>query len=72
MLVSPFLAFWILIFLGRDELGLKGVLWFSAIWAGLLAGFMYVNIPSYWFVAVQAFLDIILIVLIVGRDVRIR
>ena len=72
MLISPFVAFWILIFLGREDLGLKGILAFVVIWAGLMAGFMYLSVPSYYFAAAQAFLDIILVLLIFGRDIRIR
>jgi len=72
LLVSPFIVFWILIYLGRDELGFKGVVACALIWIGLSAGFTYLNVPSYYFTAAQALLDAILILLIFGGDIRIR
>jgi hypothetical protein len=58
--------------MGRDELGLKGVLFCVALWIVLLVGFTILELPSYWFVAAQAIIDAILIVVICGGDIRIR
>jgi len=68
----PSAGFWILIFIGRGDLGLKAILVSVAIWAGLLYGFMSLGIRSYFFVAAQALLDIILILIIFSGDIRIR
>ena len=68
----PFLVFWILILLGRSDLGIKGVLSCIAIWVALLAGFMYFEISPYYFVVPQAVLDIVLILSIFGGDIRLR
>ena len=46
--ITPFVAFWILILVGRSELGLKGVLSCVAIWVGLFLGFMYLDLSSYF------------------------
>ena len=70
--ITPFVAFWILIVVGRGELGLKGVLSCVAIWVGLLLGFMYIDISSYFFVAAQALLDIVIVLIIFGADTRMR
>lgn len=72
VMLSPFAAFWLLVFLGRDELGFKGIIFFIALWVTLFFGFMKLDIPSYWFTAAQAFIDAILIIVIVGGDIRIR
>ncbi|MBN1787059.1 MAG: hypothetical protein JW806_01540 [Sedimentisphaerales bacterium] len=71
-MILPFLIFWVLIFLGKNELGLKGVLISIAIWGGLLLGFAMLNISPYLFVVAQVILDIILILVIFGGDIRIR
>lgn len=68
----PFLAFWVLIFLGREDLGLKKTFYFVATWIILLSGFIFLKIPPYFFVAVQAFLDCILILVVFGRNINIR
>ncbi len=71
-MLIPFLLFWLLIFLGREELGLKGGLIALAIWAGLLIGFFALSISPYIFVAAQAILDVVLILIIFGGDIKIR
>jgi len=71
-MLIPFILFWLLIFLGRDELGFTGGLTAVAIWAGLLIGFFALNISPYIFVAAQAILDVVLILAIFGGDIKIR
>jgi hypothetical protein len=72
MMVIPFAFFWALIFIGRSELGFKGVAFFIALWLCLLIGFMMLHLPSYCFVAAQALMDVVLIIIIFGGDIRIR
>jgi len=67
----PFIAFWVLIFLGRSELGFKGVTFCIVLWVGLFLGFMMLSIPSLYFIAAQSLIDAILIIVIFGRDFRI-
>ena len=71
MMAVPFAAFWVLIFIGRAELGFKGVTFCIVLWLGLLIGFMTLDLSSYWFVAAQALLDAVLIIVIFGGDIRI-
>jgi hypothetical protein len=71
-MLIPFVLFWVLIFLGRDELGLKGVLIAVGVWAALLVGFALFRASPYLFVAAQALLDVILLLVIFGGDIRIR
>ena len=68
----PFLLFWVLVILCREELGLKGVLISIAIWATLLVCFMKLDISPYIFIGAQALMDIILILILFGGDIRIR
>jgi len=69
--IIPFAAFWVLILLGRSDLGLKVVLVCIAIWAGLLYAFVSFEMLSYFCVVVQAVFDIILILIIFGGDIRL-
>jgi len=71
-MLIPFVAFWALIFIGRSELGFKGVVFCIALWIALLLGFMKLDLPSYWFAAAQALIDAVLIIVIKGGDIRIR
>ncbi len=72
MMWLPFFAFWVLVFIGRSELGFKGITFCVMLWIGLLLGFMKLSLPSYWFVAAQSLIDAILIIVIFGGDIRIR
>ena len=72
MMDIPFLVFGLLIFLGRQELGIKGIAICVAVWLGLLAGFMAAGISQFYFVAVQAILDVWLILFVFGGDLKIR
>lgn len=44
---------------------------FIALWGGLLAGFIYLDIEPYYFIAAQAFIDAILILIVFGGDILI-
>lgn len=67
----PFGVFWILLFLCRAELGVRGVFVCIAIWAGLLAGFAWSELPSYLFGIAQVALDTVLFLMYFGGDIRI-
>jgi hypothetical protein len=71
-MLIPFVLFWLLIFLGREDLGLKGGLIAVAIWAALLIGFFALGISPYFFVVAQVILDVILLLIIFGGDIKIR
>ena len=71
-MLIPFLGFWILVYIGRDELGLKGAILCIVLWIGLLVGSVSLSLPSYYFTAAQALFDAILIIVIFGGDIRIR
>jgi hypothetical protein len=58
-------------YLGREELGLRGIFISILIWAGLLLVCMYPVLPSYSFIAVQAVFDIVLLLIIYGGDINI-
>ncbi len=58
-------------YLGRDELGLRGIFISILIWAGLLLVCMHPALPAYSFIAVQAVFDIVLLLIIYGGDISI-
>lgn len=75
-LSMPFIMFWVLLVLAREELGLKGIAITVLIWTGLLLGCILLP-PAhvhagYIFAGLQALLDAILIIVIFGRDIHIR
>ena len=72
MVYVPLIAFWILIFVGRNELEWKGMFIAVAIWAALGLGFKMIGLNEYYFIVAQAIMDCILIIIIFGGDVRIR
>ena len=71
-MIIPFIAFWVLLIVCYDELGPKGALGFIALWAALLAGFYFTRISPLWFVAIQSLIDIGLILMVFGGDLKIR
>ncbi|MHC4532991.1 MAG: hypothetical protein ACYS6K_03475 [Planctomycetota bacterium] len=72
MMWLPFIGFWVLVFTGRGELGFKGITFCIVLWFCLLFGFVKLSLPPYCFVAAQALVDAILIIVIFGGDIRIR
>jgi hypothetical protein len=66
------LFFWVIIFIGREELGLKGVITCIVIWFALLFGCRMLGLSLYCFTALQLFFDIILVLIIFGGDVKFR
>jgi hypothetical protein len=63
--------FWVLMFFCRQELGIKGVVFWVAVWLGLFSLFFFSGIPAGFFVAAQALIDIGLFLFLFGGDVRI-
>ena len=72
VLLLPSVVFWVLIVLGRSEIGFKGVTLCVLLWLGFLLGFRSLAVPIYWFTAVQSVIDAVLILVIFGGDLRIR
>ena len=67
---TPFILFWVLLYLGREALGLKGIIISILIWLGLLSGLMLSGM-FYIFVSAQSLLDIVLLLIIFGGDINI-
>jgi len=71
-MIIPLLLFWILLFLGREELGFKGIIICIVVWLGLLLGAcLTAGMLPYFFIAGNALLDIVLLIIIFGGDVNI-
>jgi hypothetical protein len=64
--------FWVLLVIGREELGLKWVVVCIGIWAVLRLGCVYLGDPYYIFTVGQVLLDIVLVIVVTGGCVRIR
>ncbi|MFA6134564.1 MAG: hypothetical protein WC869_11170 [Phycisphaerae bacterium] len=71
-MLLPFLIFWIIIILGRRQLGWRGIGITIAIWVGLLVACSFSGSPAYLFVAAQAILDAVLVIVVCGDDIRIN
>jgi len=67
-----FLFFWVLVLLGRDELGYRGFVFCVVLWTVLLVACTLLGISPYVFVALQALIDVVLLLVIFGRDITIR
>jgi len=70
LLLIALAFFWVIIIIGREELGLKGVITSIAIWFALLFGCRMLGLSVYSFIALQLFFDIILVLIIFGGDVK--
>ena len=67
---KPFVVFWVLMHLGREELGLKGIIISILIWMGLLVGSSFLGLP-YLFVSAEALLDVVLLFIIFGGNMNV-
>jgi hypothetical protein len=67
--LTPFFLFWMLMYLGREKLGLKGIVISILIGLGLVACYSSLGLP-YIFVLVQALLDIVLAFIIFGENMN--
>ena len=65
-------SFWVLLFVGREELGWKGIGAFVALWGAGWLALRRVSMGPFWFMAVVAVLDVFLVLIIFKGDVRIR
>ncbi len=70
-MIIPFALFWVLLYIGREELGCKGIAVSLATWLGLLVGCGLLGFHGHVFTAMQALLDIVLLLIIFGGDINI-
>jgi len=71
MLIPPALFFALLLF-GREDLGVKGILIAMGVWLGLLVLFGALRLSPHFFIIAEGMLDIVLILIIFGGDIRLR
>lgn len=71
LLDIPFFAFWILLFLGREKLGLRGITIAVGVWGAVRLIFALTGIPPSLFGTAQAVIDIVLVLIVFGGDVKI-
>jgi hypothetical protein len=64
--------FVVLLVVGREELGLKGVGLCLLIVAGMIGCCSYCRVSSYLLITLMALMDIVLLLVIFGSDIRIR
>ena len=68
-IIIPFALFWGLLYLGREELGFKGIVTSIVVWIVLLIVFSNAGVSPYYFIAANSLLDIVLIIIIFGGDI---
>ena len=68
----PLISCVVLMWLGWDELGVKGILPCLLICTGLLFGCAFLRIPLYVCIALLSFLDVVLLLIIFGHDIQIK
>ena len=64
--------FFILLVVGREALGWKGIVICIALWAAILSVFVIFHFPPGIFWAIEALFNIILILYIFGGDINLR
>ena len=64
MVLMPIILFWTIILLGGGILGWRGILIFVLIWLASLICFVLFHVSPYYFVAFQALLDAVLIIVL--------
>jgi len=69
--LTPFFVFWVLMYLGREELGLKGTIVSILLWLGIQLGYLSFE-PTYVFILAQSLLDIVLAFIIFGGSINRR
>lgn len=69
--LTPFFVFWVLMYLGHEELGLKGIIVSILIWLGILLGYSSFG-PTYVFIIAQSLLDIVLAFIMFGGSINSR
>jgi len=67
----PFFAFWVLLILGRNELGVKGIAIFVAVWAAAYVVFVLLGLQPALYVTALAIIDIVLVLVVFKGDVRL-
>ncbi len=74
MMLLPRIAFVVLILIGiwQGELSIKRALVFVGIWVLAVVGFALLGLSGFLLVPVEVVLDITLILMIFGGDIRIR
>ncbi len=72
MALFPLIVFWLLIYVGRNDLKPKSIRIFVIIWFVSLGIIAVTGVHPGYFTAIQALLDAILIIAIFGGDIQIR
>jgi hypothetical protein len=72
LLSIPLIALWVLLFLGRDKLGLKGIAIAITAWAVIWIGCSATGLAPSLYNSAVALLDVVLVLVVYRGDVRIR
>ena len=71
-MASPLIVFAVLLWVGREDLGIKGISLCLLISIALVFGCGLLNLSPYISIALLALLDIVLILILLRGDIRIR
>ena len=72
MALFPLITFWLLIYIGRNDLKPKTIRVFIIIWLVSLGIVAATGVHPGYFTAIQSLLDALLIIAIFGGDIQIR
>lgn len=71
-MLVPFGIFWVMVFLTRRELGAKGIAACLPLGVAFLAAFLLTDVLWIYAVVGQVLLDVILVLILFGGDIRIN
>lgn len=69
--IIPLALFWALIYFGRHDLQPGTIALFILLWLGGLGFVLLIGYPLYAFAVIEAVLDIILVLMVFGGDMKI-
>lgn len=70
--IIPLALFWALIYFSRHDLQPRIIILFVFLWSGSLVTVLLLQYPPYIFAAIEAALDVILVLIVFGGDMKIR
>jgi len=70
--IAPLVAFWALIYFGKDDMQPTTVKVFIALWVIALVSVFLFGWTHTVFPAIEAMLDIVLVLIVFGGDMKIR
>mgnify|MGYP001407076071 CR=1 FL=1 len=71
-MLLPLVIFALLLWLGRENLEIRGILVCLLIFAAIVLTCVFLSVSPYVFTALLALMDVVLVLIIFGSDIPIR